>query len=238
VRHSKTEARRARVREEAESLLDLAPQASRRKLEALARASSDAEAGELGTLARRVRTLNRTVERGVRRDAVLMLQAAARREQRGKLAPGARKLLDELRGALERDALGRAAELAGELTAEVGTPSRLRGPLAWGVGAAGVVLLVAAALLGWSFLADRPQPYVLMLAGGDPLPREVTVTLYQDGQPVDEKRYEPGEGATFRLRPGRYEVMVNDRYTGRVVRVPDDPSPVEGIPLPPAARGN
>ena len=234
VRHSRTEAGRARVREEAERLLELAPTGVRRKLEELSRVAEEADSGELGALGTKARGLNRAIERGVRRDAVLVLQSAAGREKRGKLQPGARKLLDELRGALKRDDLARASELARDLAGQVGRPSRLRGPLAWGLGAAGLVLLVAAALVGWRFLGDRPQPYLLMLEGGTTAPAEVTVTLYQEGQPVDERRCDPAEGVTFRLRPGRYEVMVNDRYTGRVVHVPDDPSPVEGIPVPPA----
>jgi hypothetical protein len=238
ARHSRTEAGRLRVREEAEKLLDLAPPAARRKLEALARTAVGAEARELGGIGAKVRQLNRAVERGGRRDAALVIRTAGNRERRGKLAPPTRRLLEELRGALDRDELARAAELTRGLTEEVGRPSRLRGPLAWGLGAAGLILLVAAALLGWSLLGDRPQSYVLQLEGGPSLPEEVTVTLYSEGKPVEERRVNPTEGVTFRLRPGRYEVMVNDRYTGRVLRVPEDPSPVEGIPVPSGEGGS
>jgi len=237
VRHSRTEAGRARVREEAERLMDLAPAPARRKLEGLVQAAGKAEAAELGKLGTRARELNRAIERGVRREAVLVLRAAAGREKRGKLGAAAGERVGRLRGALEKDDLEAAARLSDELAAEAGRPSRLRGPLAWGLGAAGLLLLVAAGLLGWHFLGDRPQAYVLKLDQAASVPAEVTVTLYSEGRPVDERRYDPAEGVTFRLRPGRYEVMVNDRYTGRVVRVPADPSPVEGIPVPPAAGG-
>ena len=44
-------------------------------------------------------------------------------------------------------------------------------------------------------------------------------------------------GVTFSLPPGLYEVYVNDRYTGRELRVPDDPTEVDDIPVPPEVAG-
>ena len=40
------------------------------------------------------------------------------------------------------------------------------------------------------------------------------------------------EGAIVDLAPGAFEVYVNGRYTGRVVRVPEDEPEVTNIPLP------
>ena len=50
--------------------------------------------------------------------------------------------------------------------------------------------------------------------------------------PGDLHLASPGAELEVAVPPGRYEIYVDGHYTGRAFVAPDDPSRVEGIPLP------
>jgi len=101
----------------------------------------------------------------------------------------------------------------------------------------GIAGLLVLALLGGSFAArsywNKPVTYVFELESA---PGEaVEIWLVRNGRIIDKGRYGSGvPSLSFELEEGRYEVFVNERYTGRVVRVPDDPREVTGIPILPS----
>jgi hypothetical protein len=65
-----------------------------------------------------------------------------------------------------------------------------------------------------------------------PEPPAVVSVVLVDGAELTEREYAPG-GVTFSLAPGRYEVFVGDRYTGRILDVPGQQEPLV-VPLPSA----
>ena len=101
---------------------------------------------------------------------------------------------------------------------------------------AATALLIAIGLIwGWQKMSDRSRVYSVMLDTTRSLPGSVIVTLVHDGRVHGRQQYNAASGAAFRLTPGQYEIYINDRYTGRVLRVPDDASVVTGIPVPRSA---
>ena len=121
----------------------------------------------------------------------------------------------------------RTAELRSSLRA-VAPGSRPWVKMALAAAALGVLAGVPATL---RYLWNRPQTCLVKLEA--PPPRPVRVWVVRDGRIVGDEEYgATDDGLRFRLPPGRYEVFVNERYTGRVIRIPGE-TEVTGVPLPP-----
>jgi hypothetical protein len=124
------------------------------------------------------------------------------------------------------------AELGGAMRQEL---RRSRLPLRIALAVVGLVLVIGAVFV-WRWLPNRALPYSLEVAAPDA--QAVVFTLVRDGSVVERVESRPGGATTVDLAPGTYEVFVNDRYTGRVIRVPEDPRAVTAIPVPlPPATG-
>lgn len=224
ARSGKAEAERERLREEALRLLDVAPDADAGKLKALVAELDRAKGSALGAADRKLAGFRQRIEGGVRLRAGRALARA--RKQSGKEAaesPAAR-----LEQALLGDDLAGIAKRTAEAEAVGG---KSRGPVLWIAAAVVVVLLAVGGFFGWRWYSGRPQQYRVVLAAGETAPAELSVTLVKDGVVFGSVPYAEG-GVAFALPDGRYEVFVNDRYTGAVIRVPEDTSPIEGIPVP------
>ncbi len=227
LRKGASEAKRQRLREEAGRALEAADGKVRRKLSALIGDLEEADPEELDELGR---DLDRTVgpsQNEIRLEAAQIVRRATRSKAKRRLG-GAK--IERLQAALEVDDLREMVGLNKELRRNFGA-SVLSRPLTWVVCLALVTAGTLGGLFGMKYMSERPKDYTLSFIsteGETPIaPFEV---LLLGANPV-ERREVASREATFTLPPGFYEVFVNDRYTGRVVRVPEDPERIEGIPV-------
>lgn len=240
-RHSnRLEAERETCLEEISRLSEVAPPRVGRSLRAVANEVEQCERDALAPLQTRVERLGDRVRQSIRLEAGKALYAANRWLKKA----GDRPALSERVAALTEqvDELSRLLvkgklPLLREQTVAVRAAVRKNAPLtrpAFRLGIAGLLVL---ALLAGAFAArslwNKPQTYVFEL---DSEPAEaVEIWLVRNGRIIEKQQYGAGDPAvSFSLEEGRYEVFVNERYTGRVVLVPDDPREVTGIPILPA----
>jgi hypothetical protein len=113
------------------------------------------------------------------------------------------------------------AACSGTLAAELRRQGKRRRRAVLGAG--GAVLVLALASAGYLLMRGPvPKPYDLHLSGVGGA-AEVLLIQGDDGHSGS-----PTEGRVhFELLPGRYEVFIDGKYTGRVLHVPADSSPVE-----------
>jgi hypothetical protein len=183
------------------------------------------------------------VEQAIRLDAAKSLRAGERRVRKAGEGTAARRpeamrnlarCVEELSAAMQKDDLATLRGCAGEVCSALRTVAPLSRPWFRVTLAAMVAAALAGGLAYWSGQRNRPQAYTLKLDGRPQQP--VSVWLVRDGRIVERTEYaEEEERVTFNLRPGRYEVFVDRRYTGRVIQVPGDRE-VSGIPCPPVHR--
>lgn len=224
-RRSAGDARRRGLIDRASALQQLTAGASRKRLGALAEVLEQADADELSTLEQRLQRVARPVENAVRMKAArLLARCGPDNSTEGPLA--------ELAAAFEADDLPAMTALAEDVRSLPGVGGPLRGPRARVALAATGLLIVAGAIWGWQQMSDRSRAYSVMLDATRSLSGSVTVTLVREGRVHGRQEYDAASGAAFRLTPGQYEIYVNDLYTGRVLRVPDDASEVTGVPVP------
>jgi hypothetical protein len=239
-RHSREASERESLKLEIARLLKTSTGGTATKIKALAGQVEKAESKALGPLREQVSRLGGEVERAVRLEAGQALFAAGRLLPRGGRSAGAvpEKLgkLDELagalKGAMEKDDLVKIASLGREVRAAVSIASPMSRPAVRIAAAAAGVVVVAGGLFAWRLLSNpnRPQTFHLKLAGAEQ--QSVSVRLASEGKFVQEREGVKGNGTVeFALAPGRYEVFVNEKYTGRVIQVPG-PTEVDGVPVP------
>ena len=216
-RKSRSSAEIKRLTTEAENLLRAAEGSTARRIRSVVEKLDDADSKSLRALARELKTLSARVGNAVRLETAQVLQRS-----KGKDSD---ETNDTLRKAFEKDDLSTMAELAGPQARRLGRSKMIMR------GAFGVVatLLVAGTVFVLNWLPNRPVSYVLEVA--DPA-AQVTFTLVRDGGVVERVDARSGQPTPVDLAPGSYEIFVNDRYTGRVIHVPDDPRTVSGIPVP------
>jgi hypothetical protein len=239
-RSNRLEAERETCLEEISRLSEVAPPRVGRSLQAVATEIEQCDRDALASLQTRVEHLGIRVRQSIRLEAGKALYTANRWLKKA----GDRPALSERVAALTEqvDELSRLL-VKGELpllrqqTVAVRAANRKNAPLtrpAFRLGIAGLLIL---ALLAGAFAArslwNKPQTYVFEL---DSEPDEaVEIWLVRNGRIIEKRQYGAGDPAlSFSLEEGRYEVFVNERYTGRVVLVPDDPREVTGIPILPA----
>lgn len=223
-RKDRRAAQREAGRERVARLRDAAPPNARRTLESIESRLDDDPQEALRALDR----LEARVGGGLRGEA---LQLAARADAAGDAAAAAR-LRDGLAG---DDLPGLAREVERARGSAFQKKHRTRRLLRVAAAAAlFVVLAVAIALIRTA--GPGTKSYTLRFAGpetGDALAG--SVALYRDGALFAETPFVPGTPVEVRLPDGRFEIYVNDRYTGRAIRVPGDAERVDDIPIPPDA---
>lgn len=242
-RQNREEAEREALRAEAVKVGESATGAAARRLGALGEEIMKAPADQIERLQQSIARVGGEVEHGIRLEAMRALRSGERLVKRAGGRSGGRwnektrdltGLVETLRTRLEGEDLRGVRESAAQVLASVRRASPLSRPwVRLGIGATALAL-VAAAFLAWRWSAARPKDYFLKL---EPEPAgSVTIALVnEEGEVLDSKPYrdEGGEGVRFALPPGRYEVYVDDRYTGRVIRAGEDPTRVTGIPYVP-----
>ena len=239
-RSSRGAAERKRLRGEANRLLRMARAGTSRRVKSLAQKLRKADAGALEKLSHDLEALASRVGNAVRLEAARVLHGAERPSRRSGDS-ASRGELDEkigaLRTALAEDDLSSMAEISRELRSGLGGSTRWGGTGVRIVLAAAGLLIVLGLFFAWQHFSTGARTYQLTLSDTHPLPDRATLTLVRNGEVFDRRPYEAGRATTVDLPPGRYEVYVNDRYTGRVVRVPEDAREVNGIPVPPPTIG-
>lgn len=224
---SRVAGERKRLRSEANHLLRLARGRKGRRIQSLVERIDKADPKTLREYSRDLGALSVPLANAVRLETARVLrQAESRRKDSDER-------IERLREAFDQDDLPTMADLGGELRRE---QVRSKLPIRIAAAAAGIVVIVG---LIWAsqWFGDRPHAYQLELAGEGP--QAVTITLVRDGTVVgDALESRPGQSTTVRLKPGSYQVFVNERYTGRVIHAPDPPFEVTDIPvLPPLTAG-
>lgn len=239
---SREQTERQALEDEASRLAEVAGGRSARRLQALAAEVRRANAKQLSGVRVGLDQVGTAVGRAVRLDAGRALRGAERwllrtgkrpAPKRREPAEEMQRLARAVRSAMETDdflALRRHAIALRMALRQVSPLSRPALRIA-------LVVVPAAALaatyFGYRWAAASPATYTFVL---DPPPQDaVTLSLFHDGQSLDREYTGPG-GVSLNLPPGRYEVFVNGRFTGRVVRVPEDGKDVKGIPLPTMER--
>jgi hypothetical protein len=237
-RADRLEAARDTLLEEIGRLTEVASSAPGRRLQALAAQVEKCDRDSLESLRARVDRLGDRIRHAIRLEAGRALFAAntwlkkaGGRDRHRERAAALTEQAEELSRALLKGDLPPLRER----TVAVRSALRRNAPLTrlefrLAIAALLVAAFFAAAFAARTFL-NQPQTYVFRL---DSEPAgEVDIWLVRNGRIIDRGRFDGGDPAiSFRLEKGLYEVFVNERYTGRVVRVPDDPKEVTGIPIP------
>jgi hypothetical protein len=224
---SRVAGERKRLRSEANHLLRIARGRKSRRIHSLVERIDEADPKTLKEYSRDLGALAAPLANSVRLETARVLRQVDARSK------DADERIERLREAFDQDDLPAMAELGKELRGEL---VRSKMPIRIAAGAISIVLIVG---LFWAsqWIRNRPHAYQLELAGDDP--QAVTITLVRDGTVVgDTLECRPGQPTTVRLKPGSYQVFVNERYTGRVIHAPDPPFEVIDIPvLPPLTAG-
>ena len=232
---------RSGARENTEKLIASVPPRTAKQLKELLARLEQAETSEVDAARRGLEAVASKARNGVRLDAARTLHRAekclARRKGKRALTAGANAetleaKLQSLRDGLDADDVESMA--SGTRLVE----AALRNLAPWSrpivrvaVAAAGVILIVSL-LFAWQWYSNRAREYRLVLAETPTLSQDVTISLVREGRVAEQSSYEPGGPVVVRLSPGEYEIYVNGRYTGRVVRVPADSQDVTDIPVP------
>lgn len=147
----------------------------------------------------------------------------ARGQMQAELDDGAKALAGEDLVAL-RDA-------GSSLRQTLGKVAPWRGPR--GQIAAGVLFaaILAGGWFGWQTMRNDATnvSFQFESAAGS---TNVKFILVRGGEIVKELNVAPQDGVDVSLSAGRYEIFIDGRYTGRVVRVPQDVKSIEPIKVP------
>jgi hypothetical protein len=210
---------RKRLGIRADHLLRATRGRSAKRIESLARRIEEAPEKALPELSDELTALSARVGNAVRLRTAKLLD---RLDGRG----GADPREANLRAAFAEDDLPAMVELEQALRKSAGRP---RSHLLAAGGAVAAVLGAA----GWLLLSgDRVRKYSYELQLAESVTPCEELWLVQDGNVEKKLACAPGRELSAELEPGTYEVFVNRRYTGRVIRVPDDAKNVQSIPVP------
>jgi len=139
--------------------------------------------------------------------------------------------LDRAKEALSSGDLAAIHEASSGLDQALRKTAPWRGPRSWVAGGVLLVVVLAAGVLGLRTLGQGTTTATFEFepaAGVDTM----KFVLVRGGEIVAERSVSPGQSVDISLPAGRFEVFVNDRYTGRVVRVPQDVGSIDPIPVP------
>ena len=238
-RANRQEAERDALRSEASRLVEAATRGTARRIEAIAGASERADGRQLAKLRDDLERLRISVEQGVRLQAGRAWHAAERWKRKNGGAPAKRhpekaeelaRSMDALAAAMDKNDLAALRERAAALQKALRAVALTARP--WVKAGVAVTVLGLLAAVPFTLLRLRDRPQSIRLKLDAPPAKAVTIWLVRDGRIEGNKEYgSADEGISFTLRPGQYDVFVNEHYTGRVVRIPDDKE-VGDIPLP------
>lgn len=238
-RRDRERSARQALQAEAERLADAAPARIRRRFESLLAELQGGARVPLDALRSDLERLGLRVEQAVRLRCGRDLRAATRWLE--KASPGAagrgpgpahdlKRGVADLAAAQEGDDLALMRERAAEVRSALMAVAPLARPLLRGFMVAACALLALGGLYFWKMRGEWPRTCRLELTA--PPSGAVHVSLVRDGRIVEERPYSAEDGGvSFELAPGRYEVYVNRRFTGRVFNVPGE-TEIEGIPVP------
>lgn len=224
------EKQRRRVATEIERLLTVAHGRSGKELFTLGARMERTGEAELNDVEAQLREVARPVRNAVRLEAARILG----RLQGGNAAPAA---VERLAEALANDDLTTAATLNSELRGAAAPTIRWSGPTVWIVLSALAVTALVGLFLGGPMLTNRARSYKLVLLETPGKEQRLLQVKLVVGDRVEETAEYRPDGVSFDLKPGRYEIFVADRFTGHVIHVPDDPTPITDIPVPSDASG-
>lgn len=231
TRQSRRAAQRARLRNAIERYRGLAAGRKARRLAVLASRLEAAGDDGLDEIDAELKSVCAVVGNGIRLNAARLMRLADRRQARASTKPTDGELesaMGAVRAALGEDDLVAMARESETLRRRL---PRFAGPVAYAGLAALAVVLLLAAWLAWRSMAGSTHEYRLSVRDVQ-ADDAATLTLVRDGGVFEERPYREGESALFDLPRGRYEVFVNGKFTGSVIRVPDDAPEVNDIPLP------
>jgi hypothetical protein len=192
----------------------------------------------LGQIREQLEEAGEAVEQTVRLQCAKLLHAGERRLRRARPRAGPRRQeltrrlavgVETLSEALAGDDLGLMGESARELRSALRAIAPLTRPeIGAGLAVLGA-LLVASGGYAWHLWSQRPQWVQLELTAQPQNP--ALIWLVSGGKIVKQEQYTgAGGGLSVELAPGRYEIYVNRRYTGRVLQVPGE-TRIKNIPL-------
>jgi hypothetical protein len=232
---------RSGARENAEKLIASVPPRTAKQLKELLARLEQAETSEVDAARRGLEAVAAKARNGLRVDAARALHRAekclARRKGKRASTGGANAEtleaeVQSLRDGLDTDDVESMASGTRLVEAALRSLAPWSRPIVRVAFAAAGVLLIVSLLLAWQWYSNRAREYRLVLAETPALSQSVTISLVREGRVAEQSAYEPGGPVVVRLSPGEYEIYVNGRYTGRVVRVPTDSQDVTDIPVP------
>jgi hypothetical protein len=232
---------RGAAREECEKLIAVVPSSTAKRLKALLERLERAGASEVQAARRELERASSEVRNRIRLDAARTIRIAERSLARGegKGAPRAGTDVDStaalvraLQQAMDGDDVEFLARHSRKLKQALRTSIVWNRPLVRVAIAAVGVLLLVTSLFAWQWYTSRTREYRLTFSGIPASAEHITISLVRAGKIAEQDAFDPGQPAIVRLSPGEYEIYVNGRYTGRVVRVPGDPQDVTEIPFP------
>ncbi len=169
------------------------------------------------------------IENKQRLDLAIRLRRA--RACSGKARDRMQREIDAAKEALAGDDLHAIQDAAQELNRALRKAAPWRGPRGWVAGAVLLTVVLGAGVVALRGLGTDTTKVTFVLEATTDVDT-VNLVLVRDGEVVAERHAQPGQSVDFSLPAGRFEVFVNDRYTGRVVRVPQDIDSMDPIPVP------
>jgi len=206
-------AERERLTRSARELEELAPRRAARALDRVRADLDGADASALPGVEARIERLRADTASAVRLDACRLLERAGSEPLEDDV-----ELVEALHDALAGDDLHAVAEAADDLAERIGRGRRIgRAGLIAVAAVAGIVVLAAGVALGRRWLAERPRAVHVAL---DQAPEGARLALVREGRVYGAPRDWPGaDGLDLTLPPGRYELYLDDRFTGEIVDV-------------------
>jgi hypothetical protein len=240
-RASAVTSERSGARENTEKLIGSVPPRTAARLTELLAGLERAKASEVASARRDLESVASQARNRIRLDAARTLHRAekwlaggngTRASTAGANAETFEVKIQALRDALDKDDVTSLAARSRQVDAALKNLAPWSRPLVRVMAAAAGVLLIASLLVAWQWYSNRAREYRLSLVDTPALSESVTISLVRGGSIAEQGSYEPGGAAVVKLSPGEYEIYVNGRYTGRVIRVPVDPQDVTDIPVP------
>ena len=242
--------------QDAEEIRRLAEQ-QRRFEEDRSAAEAERLAGEIERLAeiarrgdaRRLATLRANLKQRRKRAAVasVLPGLAARIENKERLDLAIRlrrasRCSDKARGRMQTEIECAQEALSGEdlvaiheassgLNDALRKTAPWRGPRGWIAGGVLLVVVLAAGVFVVRTRGEGAKTATFDIESAEGVGK-VKLVLVRGGEIVEQRSVAPGQSVDISLPAGRFEVFVNDRYTGRVVRVPQDVGSIDPIPVP------
>ena len=230
-RHERDEAKRRRLLEVAGQKVELARGRAAARMRSVVSELENADPDELEALEEDLRELSWPVDNEIRLEAISVLDRFGS-SSKSRRDPATKRSIASLRDALEGDDLPSIAQLTDELRRSAPIRFHWSGPVVWIIIAAVLITAMVAYVYVPKYLAQREKVYRLAFDGD--VTGAVEVSFVTRGEVRETRQFDPGSEPPLEveLPPGRYEIYIDGRYTGRIIRAPDDPTEISSVPLP------